>query len=151
MQRQAQTHYQQQQHPFLNQEQLYGSNRQSGAMWERQHQGSYNISSSNDCTPMSQYMRDKYHSLSTSTSAQNYTRNINTEDEPPLSVGSAAEFSKMTANNKYGNNSSLEDNGYLNLMNEKSSNTTIYAEDECQDQHERNKDTDQDDTHGEER
>ncbi|GAN01066.1 hypothetical protein MAM1_0004d00497 [Mucor ambiguus] len=146
MQQQAQTHHQQQQYPSLSQEQLLcDANPPSGAAWKRQHQGSYNTVSSNDCVPISQPIRDKHYSFYSNESVQNGTRNIKTGDAPPLFVGSAAEFSKMTTNNKYEN----EGDGYLNLIKEKSSNPTIYAEDQYPNQ--LNKDTYQDDTHEEER
>lgn len=153
LQRQPQTHYyQQQQYPPINQEQLHEANRQSGAMWERQHQGLHSVNAGNHCTPMPQQISDRYYSLYSSTAVQNCTpRNIKSEDEPLLFVGSAAKFSKMTTNNKYRNGSSLEDDGYLNLIKEKSSNPSVYAEDEHPNRHKHNKNIDQDDMHEDER
>ncbi|KAF1797288.1 hypothetical protein FB192DRAFT_1399166 [Mucor lusitanicus] len=147
MQRQAQTHYQQQHYPSMNQEQLYQANHPSGAAWQRQHQGSFNMTSSNDCAPVSQHTHDKYYLSYSNTPIQNGTRNIKTGDTSPLFVGSAAEFSKMTTNNKYEN----EDDGYLNLIKKESSNPTIHAQDEHPDDHGDIKDTDQGNTHDRER
>lgn len=63
-------------------------------------------------------------------------------------VGSAADFSKMPTNNTYANDSPLENDGYLNLIEEKSSNPSIPAEDESSDQNEGNKNVEQyDDAH----
>lgn len=148
IQRQAQTHYyQQQQYPSLqHQEQLHEPNRQAGAMWERQHQGLHSATSGNDCTPMPQQVSDRYYSLYSNTAVQNCTpRNIKTEDEPLLFVGSAAKFAKMTTNNKHGNGSSLEDDGYLNLIKERSSSPSNHTEEK------HNKNIDQGDMHEDER
>ncbi|KAL9560011.1 hypothetical protein PS6_000496 [Mucor atramentarius] len=143
LQQQTQVQYQQQHYPsLLNQNQLYEANAHSESMREKHHQ------TPASSMPIPPHIRGQHYSHYLDTSMKNRTQNIKTKHESPLFVGSAADFSKMPTNNTYANDSPLENDGYLNLIEEKSSNPSIPAEDESSDQNEGNKNVEQyDDAH----
>ncbi|KAG1112497.1 hypothetical protein G6F42_014727 [Rhizopus arrhizus] len=133
LQQQTQAQYQQQHYPsLLNQNQLYEASAHSESIREKHHQ------TPASSMPILPHTRGQYYSHYLDMPMQNRTQNIKTKYESPSFVASAADFTKMPTNNKYANDSSLENDGYLKLIEEKSSNPSIPAEDEYSDQNEGN-------------
>ena len=128
----------QQQYLVLNQGQFYGSsshlNHQSESMWEKQHQHQQQQQQqqqkSSYIVPNEEY-QDKpqhFHSNYNPYYPTNITRNIKTEYESPLFMGSAEEHSKVTTNNKYRNSASHKNKSSLSLIKEDFNKPSIVAD-----------------------
>ncbi|KAI8642549.1 hypothetical protein BD408DRAFT_443428 [Parasitella parasitica] len=129
----------------LNQAQFYNanshSNPPSNQMWDKQQLQPKpgHLGANDEFDYMSQHFRNHYYPYNPNT-----TRNIKTEDEPLLFVGSAAEHSKMTTNNDYRNNSPQKQQGFLE---NDPKNSSAAVDDEACNEEEENEENDEDDNH----